>query len=1138
MSQFTKVFEGRATILTPLLLVLFLQFSSIPVESAGRGSFSYRVLQQNKVQTPPIDLPQLELGKSHVGKLSGSQHYVYRVLLDGGQYAKLIIKQFGVNVGTNVLGPDNKRIARVDSELRSIGEEKVELVAETSGSYRIRIDNKRDAGVTGSYEICLEELRPATLREQTIQQAQSLQLEAYDLYRPRVDLDRARLLAERALRLFESVEGPEGTGVAGALVTLAWIHNVRSHSQTAQELFERALAIREKVFGPDHVEVADSLSALGIFWMKGGFYTRAETLHKRALEIRERTLGRDHLEVAHSLNNLANLMTYVGNYAAAKPLYQRALNIREQLLDPDDLRIAKSLEELANVYSGEGNFGMAESLLQRAIHICEVKEGPEGPWTASAFIDLADIYMESGDYAKAKNLYKKALEIRQKKLDPNNHAIGFSLARLGSFNFKTGDYAQAESFYLRAIAIWEKVQFFGPNYPEIAAALTDLGQIYHRQRNYDKAAATLLRALDNVTRNSGDNHPHVALILNHLASVYSDQGLFEKAEPLFQRALQISRDANGQNHPSVARAFDNLAKLYLGRDNDRAVDFQSRASAIEDHNLALNLATGSERWKLSYLSALAKQTDRIVSLHLRFADKNPAARTLAASAIIQRKGRVLDAMSESLEALRRRFSVEDQRMLDQLNTTTASLARLTLNGPRGMNPDEHRLRIKDLEELKDKIEEEISQRSAGYYEALQPVTLDKIQAAIPPNAALIEFAVYQPFNPRAPEDGITYDNPQYVAYVIRSKGEVEVIEIGSANELDRTIDQWRQALRDLKRKDVHRLARLVGDKVMRPLRNLVGDVNHLLISPDGELNLMPFAALRDEQGRYLLERYAITYLTSGRDLLRMKISRVSKSGPVVLANPAFGDPQVAIAQAHATRAKEKSSFKRPNNEVAGNGLTVNFAPLLGTAEEARSIKEFFPEATFLTGPVATEASLKQVIAPRILHLATHGFFLDEKRDTTSRTAITNNDRVRTEHSLLRSGLALAGANLRRSGTEDGILTGLEATGMNLWGTKLVVLSACDTGVGEVRTGEGVYGLRRAFALAGAESLVMSLWPASDYTTRKLMTSYYNNLSQGTGRGEALRQVQLQMLSTNRQLHPFYWANFIQSGEWANLDGVR
>jgi CHAT domain-containing protein len=174
----------------------------------------------------------------------------------------------------------------------------------------------------------------------------------------------------------------------------------------------------------------------------------------------------------------------------------------------------------------------------------------------------------------------------------------------------------------------------------------------------------------------------------------------------------------------------------------------------------------------------------------------------------------------------------------------------------------------------------------------------------------------------------------------------------------------------------------------------------------------------------------------------------------------------------------------------------------------------------------------------LLHIATHGFFL---RDEGTQADAATGPRVRSkiDNPLLRSGLALAGANLRAGGkNEDGILTALEASGLNLWGTKLVVLSACDTGLGEISNGEGIYGLRRAFALAGAESMLMSLWPASDYATQKLMAEYYRYLKQGLGRGPALRRVQLDMLRRDRQLHPFYWATFIQSGDWTVLDGRR
>jgi CHAT domain-containing protein len=221
-----------------------------------------------------------------------------------------------------------------------------------------------------------------------------------------------------------------------------------------------------------------------------------------------------------------------------------------------------------------------------------------------------------------------------------------------------------------------------------------------------------------------------------------------------------------------------------------------------------------------------------------------------------------------------------------------------------------------------------------------------------------------------------------------------------------------------------------------------------------------------------------------------------------------------------------------------------FAPLSATAVEGRAIKELFPEATLFTGQHASKAAIQRAEAPRVLHIASHGFFLREPASggSPSPSAAVGTRGIRptadVENPLLRSGLALAGANLTRDPSDDGILTALEASGLNLWGTKLVTLSACDTGVGEVRNGEGVYGLRRAFVLAGAETLVMSLWPVSDYMTREMMTAYYTGLRAGLGRGDALRRAKLAMLKRQGRQHPFYWASFIQSGEWANLDGRR
>jgi CHAT domain-containing protein len=304
--------------------------------------------------------------------------------------------------------------------------------------------------------------------------------------------------------------------------------------------------------------------------------------------------------------------------------------------------------------------------------------------------------------------------------------------------------------------------------------------------------------------------------------------------------------------------------------------------------------------------------------------------------------------------------------------------------------------------------------------------------------------------------------------------------------------------------------------VLEPLRASIGRASRLLVSPDGALNLIPFETLVDTSGKFAVERYAISYLTSGRDLLRMQVRRSDGGAPLVFANPAFGEP--GSPGATDTPRPAQASAQRRSVTSGADLSALYFAPIAGTGEEARAISALFPDATVLTRTEASKAALGHAAAPRILHIATHGFFLQP-----SGSAATN--------PLLRSGLALAGANVDK-GTS--VLTALEASNLNLWGTKLVTLSACDTGVGEVRNGEGVYGLRRSFFLAGAETLVMSLWPVSDYITRQVMTAYYTGLRAGQGRGDALRRAQLAMLARPDRRHPFYWASFIQAGDWRPL----
>ena len=322
---------------------------------------------------------------------------------------------------------------------------------------------------------------------------------------------------------------------------------------------------------------------------------------------------------------------------------------------------------------------------------------------------------------------------------------------------------------------------------------------------------------------------------------------------------------------------------------------------------------------------------------------------------------------------------------------------------------------------------------------------------------------------------------------------------------------------------------------MQPVRALIGNAKHLLIAPDGPLNLIPLEALVDENNTYLLQTYRITYITSGRDLLRLPDTAPTPQPPLVLASPDYGPVDTTVAQ---TPLENRGSSQRSTDLVQ-----FRVQPLASTLTEGQTIASLLPQARLYTGPDATETTVKQSPSPSILHIATHGFFLPDVVPSTPTPNPANITALfTTENPLLRSGLALEGFNRRQSGSEDGVLTALEVSGLDLRGTQMVVLSACQTGEGEVISGEGVYGLRRAFTLAGVKSQLMSLWFVQDEGTKDLMVAYYQRLKQGQARGEALREVQLAMLNGTltagngkSYTHPAYWAAFVRVGDWRPID---
>lgn len=895
----------------------------------------------------------------------------------------------------------------------------------------------------------------------------------------------------------------------------------------AVALAEQSLAIRENALGPAHPDVAESLNNLAALYATQVAYARAEPLYLRALAIRQKALGPDHPDVAETLNNLAVFYYEQGAYANAEPLYQRALQIYEGIRPPDEGAIARISSNLAQVYRDQGAYVKAEPLLLRALEIRERTLGPGDPAVAQSLNNLAAHYHVQGAYGKAEPCYLRAVAILQ-AADPAHPDFATSLSNLASLYRDQGRDADAERIFLRAIGILEKA--LGSDHPRVARCLNNLATLYGEQGAYARAEPLLVRALEIRRTKLGATHLDVANSLSNLATLYREQGAYSKAAPLALRAFAIRADALGSDHPLVADSLNDLARLDWGQgEYGQAEELLARGAEIREHELRAELARLSEPRTRAIMALLQQETDRVVSFHADAVPGSTQALVLAFTTVLRRKGRILDSLVDQETRLRNHLTPEVRHQLDQLADARSALVR-RLYAPAGAQRGDTRSAVAAIRARIEALESGLSAVSAEFRTQVEPITWTKIQAAVPPGAALVEFVRYQHSAPqqarRAPRD------ERYLAYLLTPHGPPRYVALGSVARIDAEIAAVLAVIHDKAPRAITRRAlQRLDALVLAPIRALLPGTSQLVLAPDGQLNLVPFDALVDADGRYALENYLVSYVTTGRDLLRLATSPRPRSSAVVVAAPDYG-----------------SGPSQPED-------AVSLPALPGTRAEAADLQTYFAFA-LLTGGRATKSALAALLGPAMIHIATHGFHARDPEPPATIAAAAPvtamppgpgaargmavdgagalAPRLHSDEladALDRSGLAMAGANQ----SADGIVTARELAGFDWWGTQLVVLSACETGVGPTSRGEGVYGLRRALVLAGAASQVVSLWSVDDAATRTLMRDYYGNLRRGVGRAEALRQAKLRALRQQPEDHPREWAAFISAGDWRPLD---
>lgn len=936
----------------------------------------------------------------------------------------------------------------------------------------------------------------------------------------------AEPLYRRSLAIRENKLGSNHQAVAISLNNLALLLNDQGLYADAIPLYIKSLAIFEKALGPDDPNVASSLRNLAESHWSLGQYSAAEPLLRRSLAIREKNFGSNHPDVANSLANLAFLLMVQGRYEPAETLYQRSLAIREKILGPDHLNVADSLDKLVVVLDRQGRHGAAEQLLRRSLGIREKILGLDHPDVATSLNNLAVTLMSRGQYEAAEPLYRRSLAIRETILGLEHPDVANSLDNLASLLRYQRQYRAAEINTRRALAIFEKN--LGSNHPTVATSLNNLSVLLFSQGQYAEAEPYSRRSLAILERIHGSDHPDVANSLNSLALLLSNQGQYGAAEPYYRRSLFIRERILGSDHPDVAINLINLAVFLMNQGQNKNAVLALQRSI----NIQLN-------WLYHELPLLPNQSRSAQLRHLGSAwqvsfgwiDRYPLAAQLALESRLNRQGILAEIEQRQAQLLN--APGIDRGKLEQLQLLTQQLASVSL-------PPDRRPAVR---EQRDRLQAELYRLIPDLQ--IQTVTPAAVAKALPADGVLVEFQRYHPFDGRKPRDQ-RWGDPQYIALLLKPNGSIASVPLGPAAAIDAKVHKGLSASAQ-DQSDADKFWAQLSDQVLRPLLPHLADSRQWFLSPDGELNRVPFAALPAPQqpSTPLAQAVQLRLLSTGRELVRLQQPAPSGNPAVVMANPSFdrsGSKTSGAAKPDATL----TTAQRRSAELARS----RWLPLPGTQQEGQQVASLL-NTRLVSGPAATTTALQRQQGPQVLHIATHGFFVADQVAPPSDPLQVLQEQtpllraLRGEDPQLRSGLVFAGANQPDlDPNDDGHLTAAEALTLRLKGTELVVLSACSTGQGDIRTGEGVYGLQRSLTVAGARSTLLSLWKVDDAATAEFMVRFYRRLKAGEGRADALAAVQAEFRSGSVRgpsgedwSSPYFWAAWQLVGDWRPIRGL-
>lgn len=973
-----------------------------------------------------------------------------------------------------------------------------------------------------------------------------------------------------AMNIKEKISGEKNADFAAYANGLGAVYQEMGQYAKAESAYREAMEIRARVLGKEDPLYANTVNNLGSLYLNMGRYAEAEPLLLEARYIREKMKGKNHFDYARVIHDLGYLYFELGDYYKAKPYLEESVEIVANLLGTSDPGYAIFINDLADLYMEMGNYVKAEQLFLQGKSILYQAVGGKHPDYVMAVFKLANVYLDMGEYAKAEPLYLEARDnwaelVGKDHMHYANASNNLALLymQMGDFNnaeqlyleakniwaitvgeeqsrfaiavnnlamlYKLkGDYVKAEDYYIEAKDIWAKV--LGQEHPNYADVLSNLALLYMDTDLYPKSEHFFLEAIDIRLKLLGKLHPKYAVSLTNLASLYLKKRDYAKAEPLLLEAIKIQEKTIGKEHPDYVTTLNNLAVLYWETSRiTHATDAFLELNDIYRHLIKESTTYSSENQVLAYLHFFEEEIAQFY--YFTQEHHEPALTKASFDNALFYNGLLLENYSR-LFRLAAEADAPVREAFDQWQDYRRSLVREKAKPITERNTTH----IAEWEDKAETLEKELVRDMAGYADLTRQTNWRDIQQKLAPGLAAIEFISYHHYT------GKKNDSTLYAALVLLPTDSApHFIPLFEERQLQILFN--RPGFDEqLTIKGLYASNSELLNLLWKPLEPLLRDVKTIYYAPSGLLHRINPAALRDADkqplsaGRQWVRVGGMRELVAGR-LADRSFARdpAAPSSASVWGGIRYDMDSLAFAAANPLdpAAEPLSEFRRKTGDEG-------WKPLTGSALEAEQIAELLQKTGFrtevLSGYAASEERFKTIgqttPSPRILHVATHGFAYPDPKKESQRSFIEQKPVYKLQDDpMLRSGLILAGANhywethRPLQNRDDGVLVAYEVRDLNLRNTELAVLSACQTGSGEVVGSEGVYGLQRAFRIAGAKFLIVSLWQVPDEQTRKLMRLFYENW---VDKRESLRDAfnHAQATLREREPNPYMWAGFV------------